>query len=74
MLGSCTVFLRWACEQTLPGNALTARHFVALSGAPRYVALYELNERKPEVPDGNRWSYRVYRAYAGTGSPASATG
>ena len=101
MLGSCTVFRRWACEQALPGNAkpdpaatallmasgdtptqeitppgnvLTARHFVASSGVPRYVALYELKEQEPEAPDGGRWTYRVYRAYAGTDSPASATG
>lgn len=101
MLGSCTVFRRWACEQAFPGNAkpdpaaavllmasgdtptqgmtppgsaLTARHFVASSGTPRYAALYELKDGTFKLPDGNSSTFRVYRAYAGTGSPASATG
>ena len=91
MLGSCTVFRRWACEQRLPGDAapspearalllacgevptermplpgkvLSARHFLASCGAPRYVGLYELQQEEISLPcsDGE-WALQIYRAY-----------
>lgn len=101
MLGACTVFRRWACEQVIPGdalpnpaakallmacgnspthkmaspaNALGARHFVASSGTPRYVGLYELKDATFALPGTIGWALRVYHAYAGTASPRSATG
>lgn len=101
MLGACTVFGRWACEQAIPGDALPnpaaqallmacgdaptqkmaspenvlgARHFVASSGTTRYVGLYELQDETLALPGTRGWSLRVYRAYAGTASPRSATG
>lgn len=101
MLGACTVFRRWACEQISPGraaphpaatalllalgdsptermaspeNVLGARHFVASSGTPRHVGLYELKDATLALPGTSVWSLRVYCAYAGTASPRSATG
>ena len=92
-LGRSTVFRRWACEQTVPGNhlpdekatavflacgdvpaaheeefnrwydiehlplmlqvpgVLGARRFLASTGSPRYIAIYDLaNESVPEHP------------------------
>ena len=91
MLGSCTVFRRWACEQLAPGNAapdpaarslllacgesptrrmpapekaLGARHFLASSGSPRYLGLYELPHEDLALPRGHaQWHLQIYRAY-----------
>lgn len=91
MLGSCTVFRRWACEQVSPGNAapdpaakalllacgeaptqrmpapekaLSARHFLASSGSPRSVGLYELAHDDIALPRGHaEWQLQIYRAY-----------
>ena len=92
MLGSCTVFRRWACEQLPPGNAapdpaaralllacgelptqrmpppekaLSARHFLASSGSPRYLGLYELAREELDPPrDHAEWRLQIYRAYS----------
>jgi hypothetical protein len=92
MLGSCTVFKRWACEQIVPGNgspepaakalllacgeaptermplpgkALSARHFLASSGEPRYIGLYELAGKDLALPrSSGDWVLQVYRKYA----------
>jgi hypothetical protein len=91
-LDKAVAFRRWACEQTVPGNAephpaakalllvvsdapaedftlpaaLQVRRFVASSGAPRHVSLFELARESasnlPARPAG--WLMRLYRAYA----------
>ena len=94
MLGSCTVFKRWACEQLAPGNAspdpaaealllacgetptermplpggsMGVRHFLASSGEPRFIGLYEFDCQDIAMPRGGDWILQVYRSYVANG-------